>query len=110
MSLSNASSSNDPLPNSSLKQLCNLWLPHVLSLNNKSLTTGCFLVGLNMQNESLEVEILSNYRLLSNLLFHEKLFEKVVHIQLTSYLEKNDLLSIICSQSTVINTLKKALF
>lgn len=65
---------------------------------NESLATGCFpsslksaMIRPSLKKPSLDSDDLKNYRPISNLTYLSKIIEKVVHQQLTKYIETNGL-------------------
>ena len=88
----------DPLPTKILLKCLPELLPLLSFIVNKSLKLGTFpeklkeaLVRPSLKNPDLDSESLSNYRPISNLSFLSKIIEKCVSVQLTKYLEENDL-------------------
>ena len=94
----NKSCSLDPLPTSLLKSCTTDLAPAISNIINASLRTGTFptafkhaLVTPLLKKPSLDAELLSNYRPVSNLAFLSKVLEKVVAARLKLYLHQNDL-------------------
>lgn len=92
------SSQLDPLPAVVLKQYLNILLLVLTRIVNLSLSQGIVpgsmkeaLLDPLLKQSSLDCELLSNYRLISNLMFTSKLCEKVVAAQVTSHLSENRL-------------------
>ena len=97
-SMGNKSCLLDPVPTWLFKNCLNELLPIVTSIVNLSLQTGTFpnelknaVVRPLLKKPTLDPDLLSNYRPISNLSFLSKIIEKAVHIQLTDYLEENKL-------------------
>jgi len=90
----------DPIPTKILIKCLPELLPLISFIVNESLVKGEFPIKLkealirpSLKKRGLDGESLSNYRPISNLSFLSKIIEKCVSIQLTSYLEDNNLLS-----------------
>ena len=90
----------DPIPTSLLKDCVALLAPTITKLINLSLSTGTFptlfkdsVVKPLLKKPSLDKELLSNYRPISNLSFLSKLSERIVLSRLNSYLISNNLLN-----------------
>ena len=88
----------DPIPASLLRENLDLLLPILCQIVNLSLESGCVPHSLKqailkplLKKASLDHEILSNFRPISNLKFVAKLIGKVVANRLVSYLEQNHL-------------------
>ena len=91
----NKSSSLDPVPTPVLKMAINYIAPSITEIINKSLTSGVFPSSYKsavLKKAHLDPSLLKNYRPISNLGFVSKILEKVVTLQLTSYLSDNNLL------------------
>src|SRR6218665_3174708 len=90
----------DPIPTSLLKECADLLVPTITNIINLSLSTGTFpmqfkdlVVKPLLKKPSLDKELLSNYRPISNLSFLSKLSERVVLSRLKAYLTSNNLLN-----------------
>ena len=88
----------DPVPASVLKQCTSVLLPVMTRIVNQSLSLAAFpdcfkLALLNplLKKPTLDVEVLSYFRLISNLMFMSKLTEKVVASQLINHISSNGL-------------------
>lgn len=88
----------DIIPPSFLRQIMDTVGPGLLLLINKCLSTGSFPNSLKvavvtpyLKKTNLDPSTLSNYRPISNLPFISKILERVVLIQLQSYLSANSL-------------------
>ena len=88
----------DPVPASVLKQCTSVLLPVMTRIVNQSLSLAAFpdcfkLALLNplLKKPTLDVEVLSNFRPISNLMFMSKLTEKVVASQLINHISSNGL-------------------
>lgn len=90
----------DPIPTSLLKkpEICAVLVPFIVKLVNKSLSSGAVPNALKishviprLKKSGLNPDELNNYRPVANLPFLNKVLEKVVSIQLTSYLQLNGL-------------------
>ena len=88
----------DPIPTSLLKKCSDVLAPVITSIINLSLTSATFpdnfkhaIVTPLLKKPTLDKELLSNYRPISNLSFLSKLTEKVVQNRLTSHLSANSL-------------------
>lgn len=88
----------DPIPTWFLKNCIDVALPALLQIVNTSLSTGTFpdqfkmaLVRPLIKKPTLDPELLSNYRPISNLPFISKVLERVVSVQLNNYLCENSL-------------------
>jgi hypothetical protein len=95
------SCSLDVLPTWLLKdsEILHILLPHITELINASLSSGCVpnrhkeaIITPLLKKEGLDVDILKNYRPVSNLSFNSKLLERVVAAQLSRHLTENNLL------------------
>ncbi|HBK70682.1 MAG TPA: hypothetical protein DDZ39_03320, partial [Flavobacteriaceae bacterium] len=93
---------NDPIPSILYKnsELLDILIPFVSKIVNESLSTGsfpesekCAIVRPLLKNKSGDTNDLSNYRPISNLSFLSKIIEKVIAVQLTKYLEENNILT-----------------
>ena len=98
LGLSKKFCSLDPAPISVLSSCFDLLYPLILKIVNLSLSTGEFpsplkhaLITPILKNPSFDPETFSYYRPVSSLPFLSKVQEKFIHIQLTNYIEKNDL-------------------
>src|SRR6218665_1779213 len=98
-SLPNKQCELDPIPTSLLKDCASIFVPIITTIVNLSLSTGSFpllfkhsLVTPLLKKPSLDKEILSNYRPVSNLSFISKLTERVVS-RINVYLTSNSLLN-----------------
>ncbi|KAL9974522.1 hypothetical protein ACROYT_G011567 [Oculina patagonica] len=92
------SCSLDPLPAVLLKENFDMLLPTLCRIVNLSLESGYVPISLKtavllplLKKPSLDHEILSNYRPISNLKVISKMIEKVVAVRLQDYLETNQL-------------------
>ncbi|KAL9957225.1 hypothetical protein ACROYT_G038836 [Oculina patagonica] len=92
------SCSLDPLPAVLLKENFDMLLPTLCRIENLSLESGYVPISLKtavllplLKKPSLDHEILSNYRPISNLKVISKMIEKVVAVRLQDYLETNQL-------------------
>ena len=90
----------DPLPTKILLKCLPELLPLLSYIVNESLKLGSFpkklkdaLVRPSLKKTDLDSECLSSYRPISNLSFLSKIIEKCVALQLTKYLEENQLYS-----------------
>ena len=90
-------SSNDPLPQSIIKDDVEFWLPFICDLVNCSLSSGniegsklAHLTPL-IKGQSLDPSNLKNYRPISNLSFVGKLIERVVLKRLNDHMSQNNL-------------------
>ena len=88
----------DPMPTSILLQCIDELLPSILYIVNESLQKGIFpdqlkdaAVRPSLKKHNLDSDELKSYRPISNLSFLSKIIEKCVHIQLTKYLDENNL-------------------
>lgn len=97
-SMGNKSCCLDPIPTYLLKDCLDELLPFITLIVNSSLQTGTFpdslktaIVKALLKKTNLDVDDLSNYRPVSNLSFISKIIEKCVHLQLTDYIEVNNL-------------------
>ena len=88
----------DPIPGSIMKECLDLLYPVITRIVNLSLelcvVPDCFkeaVVSPLLKKPSLDQELLSNYRPISNLSFISKCCEKVVASQLNAYLSENNL-------------------
>ena len=85
-----------PLPTWMLKQHIGTLLPTITKIVNLSMATGTFpfqfkkpLVTPLLKKLSLDVSVLTNYRLVSNLPYISKVTEKVVAVRLLQYVQEN---------------------
>jgi ribosome biogenesis protein Nip4 len=92
------SCSLDPLPASILKSCTDILLPVITRIVNTSLVTATMPTELknavltpNLKKTSLDHEVYSNFRPISDLKFISKIVKKSVSHQLTDYLRGNDL-------------------
>ena len=83
----------DPVIASVLKQCTSVLLPVMTQILNQSLNLATFpdcfkraLLNPLLKKPTLDVEVLSNFRPISNLMFMSKLLEKVVASQLINYI------------------------
>ena len=90
----------DNIPPNFFKASSSAFMRYVLHTFNLSLSTGIFpstykraIVKPILKNASLDINVLSNYRPVSNLCFLSKLLEKCVLTQLVNYLDENQLFS-----------------
>ncbi|KAL5257842.1 hypothetical protein ACHWQZ_G012699 [Mnemiopsis leidyi] len=98
--LPNKSSLLDPIPMWLFKHCLPELLPVVHYIVNESLRTGKFPSALKeasirpgLKKPSLDVDELKNYRPISNLTYLSKILEKVVHEQLYTFIDSNDMFS-----------------
>ena len=96
--LPNKTSSEDAIPLWLFKRCLPELLPFLHSIVNKSLRGGVFPSRLKvasvrpgLKKQNLDVDVLKNYRPISNLTYISKILEKVVHIQLNKYLLSNNM-------------------
>lgn len=96
--LSSKSCSLDPIPSSLLKDHYGILLPVICNIINLSLENGYVPPSLKvavlkplLKKSSLNHEVLANYRPISNLKVVSKMIEKIVAVQLNTYLSENDL-------------------
>ena len=80
-----------------MKFISNLVSPLLTTILNKSLTTGCFPNSLKIARvvpifKAGDRSFLNNYRPISILPVFSKIFEKIVHSQLQSYLDHFEIL------------------
>ena len=106
----------DPIPASVLKQCTSVLLPVMTQIVNQSLNLAVFpdcfkLALLNplLKKPALDVEALSNFRPISNLMFMSKLIEKVVVSQLINHISSNVLDEILQSAYKQFHSTKTAL-
>ena len=92
------SCSLDPVPTDLLKKTIHLLGPNITQMINMSLNTGIFPDSLKsaivrplLKKQSLDPNIMKNYRPVSNLAFISKVLEKVVAARITSYLFNHNL-------------------
>ena len=106
----------DPIPTSLLKQCIDFLIPYITDIFNISLSSGCvpdlfkqaILIPL-IKNNSLDSNILSNYRPVSNLPFLSKVLEKIVISQLMSHIKENNLNEIYQSAYKALHSTETAL-
>ena len=98
--LPNKSSLLDPIPMWLFKHCLPELLPVLHYIVNESLRTGKFPSALKeasirpgLKKPSLDVDELKNYRPISNLTYLSKILEKVVHEQLYTFIDSNDMFS-----------------
>ena len=91
----------DSLPGNVFIHCVDTLVPHITSIFNDSLNSGIFpldfkdsLVIPLIKKPSLDVNILKNYRPVSNLSFISKVLEKIVFKQIVNHLEDNNLTDI----------------
>jgi len=96
--LPNKTSSEDAIPLWLFKRCLPELLPFLHSIVNKSLKEGVFPAKLKvaavrpgLKKQNLDVDVLKNYRPISNLTYVSKILEKAVHIQLNEYLSSNNM-------------------
>ncbi|KAL9978237.1 hypothetical protein ACROYT_G015732 [Oculina patagonica] len=89
---------SDPIPTRTLKACLNETLPTVTNIINSSLSRGVFPNAFKegrvlpfIKKESLDPEVYSNYRPITNLPFLSKALERIVASQIRDYLTENDL-------------------
>jgi hypothetical protein len=94
------SCSLDPIPTRILKKVSLLLVPAITSIVNLSLHTGVFphvfkhgLITPLLKKPTLDKEVLSNYRPVTNLLFISKVLERIVSKQLDIHFSTHDILS-----------------
>ena len=109
----NKSCEQDPTPTWLLKCCLTELLPLITTLVNKSLTTGSFpedfklaLIKPHLKKQTLDLDLLKNYRPVSNLHFLSKNIEKVVIQRQEVHIARN-YLQILFSQHTGNNTEQK---
>lgn len=97
-SMGNKSCILDPIPTWLLKNCLDEVLPIITLIVNLSLQSGTFpnqlktaVIRPSLKKPSLDSDLLSSYRPISNLSFLSKIIEKAVHNQLTEYLNDNKL-------------------
>ena len=88
----------DPLPASIMKDCTNVLLPVLTKMINISIETANVPVQLKeamirpkLKKKSLDHEVYSNFRPISNLKLISKMIEKAISYQITNYLRDNDL-------------------
>jgi len=88
----------DPIPTTLLVSCIDALLPIIITIVNRSLTSGCFpsdckiaSISPLLKKTGLDSEELKNYRPISNLSFLSKLIERVVASRLTAHLSSNNL-------------------
>ena len=93
------SSCLDPIPTYILKQFISELTPYITEMCNRSLRDGWLPVSQQhaiitpiIKKEGLSAEDLKSYRPISNLTYISKLVERLVSLQLTSFLEQHGLL------------------
>ena len=98
LSCSTKSCDLDPISTSLLKECLDVLLPYITNIFNTSLTSGivpnCFkqaIIKPLLKNYSLDPNILSNYRPVSNLPFLSKVLERLVINQLMNHIKSNGL-------------------
>lgn len=90
----------DPLPTKFFKTVFNCLAPEVLDLINWSLQSGIFPTSLKIDvvklllKNTMDPNVITNYRPISNLPFLSKILEKTVYIQQRNYLTTNTILDI----------------
>ena len=106
----------DPVPASVLKQCTSVLLPVMTQIVNQSLCLAVFpdcfkLAWLNplLKKATLDVEVFSNFRPISNLMFVSKLTEKVVASQLINHISSNGLDEILQSAYKQFHSTETAL-
>ena len=106
----------DPVPASVLKQCTSVLLPVMTQIVNQSLNLAAFpdcfkLALLNplLKKPTLDVEVFSNFRPISNLMFMSKLTEKVVASQLINHISSNGLDEILQSAYKQFHSTETAL-
>ena len=106
----------DPVPASVLKQCTSVLLPVLTQIVNQSLCLAVFpdcfkLALLNplLKKPTLDVEVFSNFRPISNLMFMSKLTEKVVASQLINHISSNGLDKILQSAYKQFHSTETAL-
>ena len=115
-SMNNKSCELDPLPMSIFKQLLPQLLPAVLHIITLSLSKGLFpmdlkfaLVKPQLKSNTLDHNVLHNYRPVSNISFLSKILESVVLKQLSEYLESNQLLCRVQSAYRTLHSCETAI-
>ena len=95
---SNATCIYDPIPTSFVKKHCDLLVPVITDIVNRSLSTGVFpdfykqaIVKPLLKKPGLDKNNLKNYRPVSNLSFTSKIVEKVVAARLCEHMKQNHL-------------------
>jgi len=99
MSASSATCDLDPVPSKLIKsELLEILLPAITNIVNLSLSSSTFpdnfkhaLIKPLLKKSNLDINILKNFRPISNLAFLSKLIEKVVAAQLQEHLETNNI-------------------
>ena len=106
----------DPVPASVLKQCTSVLLSVMTQIVNQSLNLAAFpdcfkLALLNplLKKPTLDVEVLSNFRPISNLMFMSKLTENVVASQLVNHISSNGLDEILQSAYKQFHSTETAL-
>ena len=96
--MSSKSSALDPMPTKLLKKCLQQVVPVITRIINSSLESGKFpdscksaIVRPLLKKQGLDINILRNYRPISNLPYIAKLIEKTVLVQVNSYLCQNNL-------------------
>ena len=94
-----ATSCLDPIPTAFLKRVFDSVSSHVLKIINMSLQTGIFpdafktaVVKPLLKKANLDANELKNYRPISNLPFISKILEKIVSVQINSFLKENNIM------------------
>ena len=97
-SMGNKTCALDPLPTWLLKNFLNELLPTITHIVNLSMQDGIFpkqlktaLVHPLLKKQTLDSDLFSSYRPVSNLTFLSKIIEKAVNLQLIEYLDQNEL-------------------
>ena len=90
----------DPMPTWFLKRNIDVLIPAIVTLFNKSLSSGIVpkafknaVLSPQIKDFNLDPEDLNNYRPISNLPFLAKVLEKIVYSRLDQHLSQNDLLA-----------------
>lgn len=99
MHIKAAGSPDDPLPPHLFKEVFQTIAPTVLTLLNSSLSSGVVPVNSKqavvhplLKKPGLDSSVLSNFRPVSKLPFLSKILEKIVFIQLKSFLDEHNVL------------------
>lgn len=99
MECNSSTSCIDPIPTAFFKRIFESISSHVLNIINTSLLTGIFpdafktaVVKPLLKKPKLDSDVLTNYRPISNLPFISKILEKIVSIQINSFLKENNIM------------------
>ena len=115
--LSSKSCVSDPLPTSMIKQYLPVLLLFITNFGNFSLSTSTVpnqfksaVITPISKKPSLDSNVLRNLRPVANLPFISKVVERVVALQISTYLEKNDLNDVYQSAYKQSHSTETALF